>query len=454
MVRAASDALVHKLTSTDGCMRRDLMMSLVAVLSIPMAASAQAGAASKCAPDNAGLKLQAGFCASIFADTLRGAREPVIAPNGDVFLSSQGRGSGGILALRELNHSGRADVIQHFASGFTSAHVALFDGHLYAEATPPRTGGRGSPAPTISIVRYPLKAGELTPSGPADTIVTGLPGQPGHFTRNFVITRDGILYVNVGSATNSCQTKDRAKGSPGVNPCTELETRAGIWKFDARKRGQTQATGVHFARGIRNAVGIAISPLDGKLWTTQHGRDNLGGPSGNWEFDAKYNAENPAEELLQVNQGDDFGWPYCYYSVEEHHLVLAPEYGGDGKKVAQCAQKKEPVAVFPGHWAPNALFFYTGSAFPAKYKNGAFIAFHGSWNRSPEPAGGYNVIFQPLGNGKAAGPFEVFADGFSNATSGKNGNHRPSGLAQAPDGALYVTDDAGGRIYKIVYSGK
>jgi glucose/arabinose dehydrogenase len=211
---------------------------------------------------------------------------------------------------------------------------------------------------------------------------------------------------------------------------------------------------VHFARGIRNAVGIAISPLDGKLWTTQHGRDNLGGPSGNWSFDAKYNAENPAEELLQVNEGDDFGWPYCYYSVEEHHLVLAPEYGGDGKKVAQCAQKKEPVAVFPGHWAPNALFFYTGSAFPAKYKNGAFIAFHGSWNRSPEPAGGYNVVFQPLSNGKSAGAYEVFADGFSNATSGTTGNRRPTGLAQALDGALYVTDDAGGRIYKIVHSGK
>jgi glucose/arabinose dehydrogenase len=440
-------------------MRRVLTMSAVAVLSIPALACAQAGAAGKCAPGNVGLKLEAGFCASIFADTLRGARELAVAPNGDVFLAAYGRGNGGVIALRELNHSGRADIIQKFASGFTSSHVALFDGHLYTEALPPLAAGqRGGAVPgrVAAILRYPLKAGDLTPSGPPDTIVAGLPVDSGHITRNFAITNDGILYVNVGSATNSCQAKDRAKESPGVNPCTELKTRAGIWKFDARKKNQTPATGVHFARGIRNAVGIAISPLDGKLWATQHGRDNLGGPTGNWSFDAKYNAENPAEELLQVNQGDDFGWPYCYYSVEEHHLVLAPEYGGDGKKVGQCAQKKEPVAVFPGHWAPNALFFYTGSAFPAKYKNGAFIAFHGSWNRSPEPAGGYNVVFQPLRDGKASGPFEVFADAFSNATIGakEGGNHRPTGLAQASDGALYVTDDAGGRIYKIVYSGK
>jgi glucose/arabinose dehydrogenase len=440
-------------------MRRDLMISAVAILSIPALASAQAAAASKCAPDNVGLKLQPGFCASVFADTLRGARQLVVAPDGDVFLASQGRGTGGVFALREQNHSGHADVIEKFASGFSSAHVALFDGHLYTEALPPLPAGqRGGARPgrVSAILRYPMKAGELTPSGPADTIVSGLPVDSGHITRNFAITKEGVLYVNIGSATNSCQTKERTKDSPGVNPCTELETRAGIWKFDARKKNQTPTAATRFARGIRNAVGIAISPIDGKLWTTQHGRDGLGGPGGQWNFDVKYNAENPAEELLQVNEGDDFGWPYCYYSVEEHHLVLAPEYGGDGKKVAQCAQKKEPVAVFPGHWAPNALFFYTGSAFPAKYKNGAFIAFHGSWNRSPEPAGGYNVVFQPLSNGKSAGAFEVFADGFSNATTGAQagGNHRPTGLAQALDGALYVTDDAGGRIYKIVYSGK
>jgi glucose/arabinose dehydrogenase len=173
----------------------------------------------------------------------------------------------------------------------------------------------------------------------------------------------------------------------------------------------------------------------------------------------RYNAENPAEELLQVNQNDDFGWPYCYYAFDQHHLVLAPEYGGDGKKTGDCGSKKEPVAVLPAHWAPNGLLFYAGSAFPARYKSGAFIAFHGSWNRAPESQAGFNVVFQPLSGGKAAGRYEVFADNFSpnigagRATAG-SGAHRPTGLAQGPDGALYVADDLGGRIYKIVYGGK
>jgi glucose/arabinose dehydrogenase len=436
-------------------MQRSLTMAAFAALLMPMGLSAQAGA--KCAPDNAGLKLPPGFCAELFADSLPQARHLAVAPNGDVFLSRLGR-QGGIVALRETNHSGRADVRQQFSSGYGTSEVALFDGHLYTEAFPPR-GAAGAAAPSISILRYPLKAGELTPSGPPDTIVSGIPANGNHTTRNFAITNDGVMYVNVGSATNSCQEADRTKASMGKNPCTELDTRAGVWKFDARKKGQTQATGVHFAKGIRNAVGIAINPQDGKLWTTQHGRDQLGGEGGNWTFDAKYSSENPAEELMQVNNGDDFGWPYCYFSVEEKHLVLAPEYGGDGKKTEQCASKKEPVAYFPGHWAPNALFFYTGSAFPAKYKNGAFIAFHGSWNRTGEPQAGFNVVFQPLKGEKAAGPYEVFANDFApNLTSGRvtpgSGNHRPTGLAQAPDGALYVTDDAGGRIYRIMYTGK
>ena len=437
-------------------MQRGSLITLLTILAAPTAVAAQSAG---CAPDNAGLKLPPGFCASIFADTVRGARHLVFAPNGDVFVSTQGRG-GGVVALRPTE-SGVPESKQ-FATGFTSSEVALFDGYLYTEALPARAPGTTvapGTASVIAIVRYPLRPGELTPSGPPDTIVSGLPGAPGHSTRNFAITREGVMYVNVGSRTNSCQVSDRTKGSPGADPCTELDTRAGIWKFDARKKHQTQATAVHFARGIRNAVGIAISPLDGRLWTTQHGRDQLGGEGGVGPFDAKYNAENPAEELMQVSEGDDYGWPYCYYSVEEKKLVLAPEYGGDGKKVDRCAQKKGPVATFPAHWAPNALFFYTGSMLPAKYKNGAFIAFHGSWNRAPEPQAGFNVVFQPLNGEKAAGPYEVFADGFApnvgaGRASGASGAHRPTGLAQGPDGALYVTDDTGGRIYKIIYTGK
>jgi glucose/arabinose dehydrogenase len=443
-------------------------MSLAALLAgaaIPALAVAQT-AAAKCAPGNAGIKVPAGFCVTVFADSVRGARQLAVAPNGDVFVSVEGR-TGGVVALRDANHDGKADVREQFATGFTSSVVALFDGYLYTEYLPPRAPGAantpGSAGPTISILRYPLKAGSLMPSGPPDTIVSGLPGAPGHSTRNFVISRAGVMYVNVGSPTNSCQPKDRAPYVAGENPCTALDTRAGIWKFDARKKNQTEATGVHFARGIRNAVGIMLHPGDEALWTTQHGRDQLGDWRDSLHLDStaavRYNAENPAEELMQVSQGDDYGWPYCYYSVDEHHLVLAPEYGGNGKKTGQCTQKKEPIATFPGHWAPNALFFYSGSNFPARYKNGAFIAFHGSWNRAPEAQAGFNVVFQPLNGKTAAGKFEIFADGFApNLGAGRataaTGAHRPTGLAQGPDGALYVTDDAMGRIYKIVYTGK
>lgn len=427
-----------------------MMRRLIAVpCSIGLFAAASAAAqrgssAPKCDPENVGLTLPAGFCASVFADSLPGARHMWIAPNGDVFVSRQGRTGSGITALRDTNGDGKADERVQFAEGFRSSEVRMFDGYLYSETT---TG----------VLRFPYKPGSLEATGSVDTVVKDLPRGGDHFNKTFVIDQSGSLYLNVGSATNACQEENRAKGSKGKNPCEEVETRAGIWKFDARKTDQTQTAAAHFARGIRNAVGLAISPVDGKLWVTQHGRDQLGGAAGgDWSFSDQYNAENPAEELLQVNQGDDFGWPYCYYAVEAHKLVLAPEYGGDGKKVDECARKKEPVATFPAHWAPNGLLFYTGSAFPARYKNGAFIAFHGSWNRAPEPQAGFNVVFQPLSNGKASGKYEVFADGFAATKTGRGGagNHRPTGLAQGPDGSLYVADDQGGRIYRIVYTGK
>lgn len=452
----------HHPDSTDGRMRRVTTMAMLALLTGAGTASAQGSV--NCAADNLGLKLPSGFCASVYADSMAQPRQFALSPNGDVFVSSMGgRGvPGGVFALRG---QGRAEVKEHIIQG-RSAHLAYFDGYLYVEMEPaPAQRGQGSsgPAPTVSILRYPMKAGELKPSGPPDTIVQGIVYTPGHSTRNFAIGRDGSLYLNIGSATNSCSNPDRIPRTPGVNPCVELETRAGIWKFDARKKDQTPSAANHFARGIRNAVGIAINPVDGRLYATQHGRDDLQGWFAQLGMDSvsglKYGAENPAEELLQVNQGDDFGWPYCYYAVAERKLVQAPEYGGDGKKVGDCASKKEPIATFPGHWAPNGLFFYTGSALPAKYKNGAFIAFHGSWNRAPEPQAGYNVVFQPMRDGKGVGSYEIFADNFApNIGAGRTnagaGARRPTAVGQTADGALLVADDAASRIYKITYTGK
>src|SRR5438445_429454 len=195
-----------------------------------------------------------------------------------------------------------------------------------------------------------------------------------------------------------------------------------------------------YATGIRNAVGLAFAP-DGQLWATQHGRDQLG---QNWPklFTVEQNAEKPSEELVRVRERDDFGWPYCYHDLELGHLVLAPEYGGDGKQVGRCAQKQEPAVAFPGHWAPDGLTFYTGAPlptqFPARYMGGAFIAFHGSWNRAPLPQAGYRVVFVPFRDGRPVGTYETFADGVWHE-NGAGPQHRPVGVAVGPDGPLYST---------------
>jgi glucose/arabinose dehydrogenase len=261
------------------------------------------------------------------------------------------------------------------------------------------------------------------------------------------------LYVNLGSDTNSCQVKDRELESPGQKPCRELQHRAGIWRFGT-ERGQRFSPDRRFATGIRNAVGMAIYPGDGSLYATQHGRDQL---AQNWPklYNWKQGANLPAEELLRVQQGGDYGWPYCYHDSTTTGLVLAPEYGGDGKTVGQCADKRGPVAIFPAHWAPNGLAFYNGKSFPSSYHGGAFIAFHGSWNRAPEPQDGYNVVFQPMANGKASGSYQVFADGFAGPRKEPGlATHRPVGLAVGPDGALYIADDQRGRVWKVTYNGK
>jgi glucose/arabinose dehydrogenase len=187
----------------------------------------------------------------------------------------------------------------------------------------------------------------------------------------------------------------------------------------------------------------------------QHGRDNL---NSSWPelYTTKQSAELPAECLYALKKGDNAGWPYMYYDQIQHKKIQAPEYGGDGKKEAD-AKFIDPAVAYPGHMAPNGLLFYTGDQFPAKYKNGAFIAFHGSWNRAPEPQAGYFVVFQPFKNGKPDGNWEVFADGFSGSpekTAAGRADHRPCGLAQGADGSLYVTDDSKGTIYRIVYTKK
>lgn len=386
-----------------------------------------------------GITLPPGFCAVVVADHVGAARHLVVAPNGDLFVALEGQRSspGGILALRDTSGDGRADMRQNIGSEGGSG-IALGRGGLYF-STP------------TTVYRYAMHAGGLTPIGAPDVIVRDLPGG-GHSARSLALSPDGrALLVNVGSATNACQVNDRAAGSPGKDPCPELATRAGVWRFDAARDGQSQSEGLRVATGIRNAVGLAFAP-SGDVYATQHGRDQL---AQNWPklFTVAKSAETPSEEFFKLSIGDDYGWPYCYHDAAAGHLMLAPEYGGDGKTAGRCQGKKEPLVAFPGHWGPDGLTFYTGTQFPARYRGGAFIAFHGSWNRAPLPQAGYRVVFVPFKDGAPSGAYETFADGFWRQ-DGAGPQHRPVGVAVGPDGSLYITDDAAGTIWRVMYKGR
>jgi glucose/arabinose dehydrogenase len=214
---------------------------------------------------------------------------------------------------------------------------------------------------------------------------------------------------------------------------------------------QQFADGMRRATGLRNVVALKVGPDGATLWGVQHGRDLL---AGNWGkkypvFTEQKSAENPAEELYRIDEGADHGWPYCYYDLDLKKKVMAPEYGGDGQKEGRCTAVQQPLVTFPGHWAPESIVFYTDSAFPAEYRGGAFVAFHGSWNRAPLPQAGFNVSFVPFANGQPTGTYRTFADGFRGDSTQQL--HRPMGMAVTADGALIVGDDKGGRIYRIWY---
>jgi glucose/arabinose dehydrogenase len=286
---------------------------------------------------------------------------------------------GFLVALQDTTGDGRADVNVRFgetheqgSAGGTG--IAVYNGVLFAEVND-------------RIVRYALPAGEIAPAWASEVIVSGLPLTGDYPMHPFAIDAQGGLYVDLGSATNACQVQNRMPYSPGHRPCTELETRAGIWRYDANRTGQPFSPAERLATGLRNGEGIAFDSA-GRLYATQHGRDQL---RENWPslYTPEQGANEPAEELVQLERGADYGWPECYFDLTQQKLVLAPEYGGDGGKgVGPCADKRAPVAAFPAHWAPNDLLLYDGQQLPAAYRGGAFIAFHGSCNRAPFPQGG------------------------------------------------------------------
>ena len=197
------------------------------------------------------------------------------------------------------------------------------------------------------------------------------------------------------------------------------------------------------------------NPQVNTLYALQHGRDNM---HRMWPdlYSPWQSAMLPAEELLKVTEGSDAGWPYYYYDQMQGKKVLNPEYGGDGKKEGNGADYLQPLIGFPGHWAPNDIHFYQGDQFPEHYKNGAFIAFHGSTIRDPYPQAGYFIGFVPFKDGAPSGPWEVFADGFSKVdtiVTTSQAGYRPMGIAMGPDGSLFISESEEGKIWRIMFKG-
>jgi glucose/arabinose dehydrogenase len=399
--------------------------------------------------EDAGITLPAGFTATVFADGLDRPRHIAVRDNGDVYVALRsGRqqivpiaSEGGVLALRDTDGDGRADQTQRFGRGDVDTGLAIHDGHVYFSSA-------------TAVYAMPLSEA-LAPSGEPELVVGGFADSGGgHTAKPITFDSAGHMYVQAGSPSNSCQAQDRTPASPGLNPCPQLERFGGIWRFSASARNQDHlGDGIRYSTGHRNVVALEWNPLVDQLFFVMHGRDQL---DTLWpeHFTAAERSELPAEEFHAVTQGDDFGWPYTYYDQIRGQRMVSPEYGGDGETPAEPGRYKDPLIGFPGHWAPNDLIFYTGAQFPERYRGGALIAFHGSWNR--EMQDGYCVVFVPMSNGRPSGQWEIFADDFEAPepiASPADAAHRPSGLAQGPDGALYITDDVGGRIWKVTYTG-
>lgn len=401
-------------------------------------------------PDNGGLLLPGGFEAVVVVDSVGRGRHLAVRDNGDVYMKlrtpdSLGRGS---VALRDRDNDGKADVVRYFGdyadTGNYGNAMRIHQGYLYFA-----TAGE--------VYRTRLNPWTLVPTAKSECLLVDdyKRARFSHIAKPITFDGKGNMYVPFGSPGDACQVNDRQPGSPGQMPCPELEEYAGVWRFSDSRAGQRQRDGVRYATGIRSIVGMTWNSQSDALYAMQHGRDDF---YRTWPqyYTSWHSALLPSEEFLRVDSGSDAGWPYYYYDHMQGKKLLNPEYGGDGVRQGDGAKLNQPLIGFPGHFAPNDILFYTGDQFPERYRHGAFIAFHGSTIRAPYPQGGYFVAFVPFRDGKPSGPWEVFADGFAGVDTivyTSDARYRPSGLAQGPDGSLYVTESEKGKVWRIMYKG-
>lgn len=341
------------------------------------------------------IQVPPGFAVNLFAEGLDGPRFIRFGPEGALYVAE--RGAARILTLSDRDRDGVAEERTVFAAGLPGVHsLACRAGSWFA----------GVPS---GVVRLRDRDGD----GRAEERVTVIGDYPtgGHHTRTVEFLPDGRMVVSVGSSCNVCNESDPRRAA--------IVVYAG-----ADGRGEKL-----FATGLRNAVGLAVHPTSGELWASNNGRDLLGD-------------DLPPEGLYVVREGADYGWPRCHNGT-----LVDPDYGFPGA----CNGVAAPLLNMQAHSAPLGLVFYTGTTFPAVYRGSLFIAFHGSWNRSIPT--GYKVVRLPLNGSRPAGPLEDFASGWLDPASGRAGG-RPVGLAVGPDGALYVSDDKAGMIYRISYRGE
>ena len=332
-----------------------------------------------------------GFAVSVYAQDLGWPRGIAVATDGTIMIDDTAGGR--VLDITKRGNNGLAMPVV-IAQGYKEPHSVTFhDGKLYI-------------GDTDKVVRLERIANGTW--GNQQTIVPNLPTGGNHTTRTVLFGRDDKLYISIGSSCNVCQEAD--------------ERRATVMQFDA-----DGSNGRIFARGLRNAVGLTLRPGTNEIWASNNGRDLLGD-------------DLPPETINILKDGADYGWPRCHSG-----RIVDPEFGGPGA----CDGVAKPVVEMQAHSAPLGLTFYTGAQFPPGYRGNLFVAFHGSWNRSAPT--GYKVVRIPVDANGKAGAVQDFATGWL-ASDGKVWG-RPVDVATAPDGSLLVTDDQGGRVYRISYVG-